>query len=200
MPFLKNLHHNLFEGKPLQFNNFVCKDCTQKKKEYEYQEEYGIKAKDIPNLGYISISIGKYPIYVTTPRMVAPFGFNKETNQIYLQFTNVKTDPEMNSFFNFIQNLEMKQMEYLGLDDDDSDLYISQIRYDKKGRYDPNLLVKIPFSANKYDVEIQNKDKGCSLSNVYNFSKMRCDIYIDKIWKYNERFVCKWKVKKILIQ
>ena len=48
----------------------------------------------------------------------------------------------MNSFFNFIQNLEMKQMEYLGLDDDDSDLYISQIRYDKKGRYDPNLLVR----------------------------------------------------------
>ena len=89
-------------------------------------------------------------------------------------------------------------MEYLGLDDDDSDLYISQIRYDKKGRYDPNLLVKIPFSANKYDVEIQNKDKGCSLSNVYNFSKMRCDIYIDKIWKYNERFVCKWKVKKMI--
>ena len=36
-----------------------------------------------------------------------------------LQFTNVKTNSEMNSFFNFIQNLEMKQMEYLGLDDDE---------------------------------------------------------------------------------
>ena len=29
----------------------------------------------------------------------------------------------MNSFYNFIQNLEMKQMEYLGLDEDDADQY-----------------------------------------------------------------------------
>ena len=79
MPFLKNLHHNLFEGKPLQFNNFICKDCTQKKKEYEYQEEQGIPPKNIQNLGYVNVSMGKYPIFVTTPRMVAPFGFNKGT-------------------------------------------------------------------------------------------------------------------------
>ena len=197
MPFLKNLHHNLFEGKPLQFNNFVCKDCTQKKKEYEHQDEYGIKAKDIPNLGYVNISMGKYPIYVTTPRMVAPFGFNKGTNQIYLQFTNVKTDSEMNSFYNFIQTLEMKEMEYLGLDEDDADLYLSQIRHDKNGKYDPNLIVKVPFSKNKYDIDIRNKEGECSISNIYNFSKMQCDIYIDNIWKFNEKYVCKWKVKKI---
>ena len=107
MPFLKNLHHNLFEGKPLQYNNFICKDCTQKKKEYEYQEDYDIQAKNIPNLGYVRISMGKLPIYVTTPRMIAPFGFNKINNQIYLQFTNVRTDSEMNSFFNFIQGRRM---------------------------------------------------------------------------------------------
>ena len=29
MPFLRNNHHNLFEGKPITYNNFVCKDCTQ---------------------------------------------------------------------------------------------------------------------------------------------------------------------------
>tara|TARA_B100000686_G_C16781126_1_gene971931 strand:- start:16 stop:618 length:603 start_codon:yes stop_codon:yes gene_type:complete len=197
MPFLKNLHHNLFEEKPLQFNNFICKDCTQKKKEYEYQEEQGIPPKDIQNLGYVNVSMGKYPIYVTTPRMVAPFGFNRENNQMYIQFTNVRTDSEMNSFYNFIQNLEMKQMEYLGLDTDDADLYISQIRHDKKGKYDPNLIVKIPFSKNKYDVDIRNKDGECSISNLYNFSKMQCDIYIDNIWKFNEKYVCKWKVKKI---
>ena len=31
--------------------------------------------------------------------------------------------PEVNSFYNFIQTLEMKQMEYLGLDEDDIELY-----------------------------------------------------------------------------
>ena len=33
--------------------------------------------------------------------------------------------------------------EFLGLSEDDSDLFISQIKYDKQERYDPNLSVKI---------------------------------------------------------
>ena len=201
MSFLKNNHHNLFENKSLQFNNFICKDCTAKKKEFVYQEETDEYPKNIPNLGYIEISIGKYPIYVTTPIMVAPFGFNRQTNQIYLQFTNVRTDSEVNSFYNFVQNLEMKQMEYLGLNENDIELYNSQIRHDSKGKYDPNLIIKVPFSKNKYDIDIHNKDgEECSISNIFKFSKMQCDIYIDKIWKYNERYICKWKVKKIQLR
>ena len=50
-----------------------------------------------------------------------------------------------------------------------------------------------------FNIDIRNKDRECSIQNIYNFSKMKCDIYIDKIWKYNEKYVCKWKVKKILI-
>ena len=96
MPFLKNLHHNLFEGKPLQLKNFTCKDCTQKKKEYEYQSDQGVLPKEIQNLGYIEISLNNNnQIIVTTPTMVCPFGFNRESNQMYLQFTNVKTDPSL---------------------------------------------------------------------------------------------------------
>ena len=199
MSFLKNNHHNLFEGKPLQFNNFICKDCTQKKKEYEYQEKTNKLPKNITNLGYIEISLGRYPIYVTTPIMISPFGFNKGNGTIYLQFTNVKDDSEMNSFYNFIQEIEMKQMEYIGLNEKDVDLYLSQIRYDKEDRYDPNLIVKIPFSNNKYDIDIINKHGIASITNIYKFSKMQCDIYIDKIWKFNERYVCKWKVSKIAL-
>ena len=191
----------LFEGTLLQFNNFICKDCSAKKKEYEYQEGGDEYPKDILNLGYIEISLGKFPIYVTTPIMVAPFGFNRQTNQMYLQFTNVRTDSEVNSFYNFIQNLEMQQMEYLGLDEGDADLYNSQIKHDSKGKYDPNLIIKVPFTKNKYDIDIHNKDdEECSISNIYKFSKMQCDIYIDKIWKYNERYICKWKVKKIQLR
>ena len=196
--FLKNNHHNLFENKPLQFNKFICKDCTQKKLEYEHDSTDKIP-KNILNLGYIEVSLGKYPIHVTTPVMVCPFGFNRQNNQLTLQFTNVKDNSEMNSFFRFIQELEEKQMKYLGLTEDENDLYLSQIRYDKKGRYDPNLLTKIPFRENRYEIEIKNKDIGCTIDNIYNFSKMRCDIYIDKIWKFNGKYVCKWKVKKIYV-
>ncbi len=199
MPFLKNLHHNLFEGKPLQFKNLICKDCTKKKKEYEYQPNNDTLPKDIQNLGYIEVSLQGSPIMITTPTMVCPFGFNRETNQMYLQFTNVKTNSEMNSFFNFLQEFELKQMKYIGLTEDDADLYNSQIRFDKKGKYDPNLIVKIPFHSNHYNIDIRNSDNECSIANIYNFSRMKCDIYVDNIWKYNGKYICKWKVKRILI-
>ena len=45
----------------------------------------------------------------------------------------------MNSFYHFIQTFEYKLMEYIGIDEEDTDLYIPQIRYDKKGKYDPNV-------------------------------------------------------------
>lgn len=196
--FLKNNHHNLFEGSPLHFRNFVCKDCSQKKKEYEY-EKSDIIPKNILNLGYIEVNTGKTPIYVTTPIMVCPFGFTQKNNQLTLQFTNVRTDAEMNSFFNFIQNIELEQMKYIGLNEEEIELYISQIRYDKNGKYDPNLLVKAPFHSNRYDVDVKTKNGGCSITNIFNFSKLQCDIYIDKIWKFNDKYVCKWKVKKVNI-
>ena len=36
--------------------------------------------------------VGKYLIYITTPVMLCPFGFNRQNNQMTLQFTNVKTN------------------------------------------------------------------------------------------------------------
>ena len=171
--FLRNNHHNIYSNKQLSFKNFLCTDCTQKKKEYQYVSELGDDPKNISNLGYIEVFSGNYPIYVTTPTMVCPFGFNKDNNQLTLQFTNLKTDSEMNSFFEFIQGLELQQMKYLGLNEDETDLYLSQIRYDKKGKYDPNLLIKVPWihNANKYDIDIRTTDSSCSITNIYKFSK-----------------------------
>ena len=199
--FLENRDHGIYNGKPITYSKYKCKDCNQKKKEYECcEKEDDRDPKDISNLGYIEVSVGyKYPIYITTPTMVSPFGFNKDSNTITLQFTNIKTDSTMRSFYDFIQELELNQMNYIGLEEDEIDLYLSQIRHDKNMKYDPNLIVKIPFKGNSYDVDIRNKDSPCSITNVYKFSKMKCDIYIDKIWKFNGKYVCKWKVKKILL-
>ena len=197
--FLVNKHHNIYNQRPLQFTINICTDCTKKKKEYakaELEEGY---PKDILNLGFIDILSNNKQILITTPTMVCPFGFNKEGNQLTLQFTNYKTDSEMNSFYNFIEELELKQMKYLGLNEDESDLYIPQIRYDKNGKYDPNLLIKVPFRDNSYNVDIRTKNSSCSVTNVYKFSKLKCDIFIDKIWKFNGKFICKWKVKRILV-
>ena len=84
--------------------------------------------------------------------------------------------------------------------DDDMDIYASQIRFDKQEKYDPNLSVKIPFKYNKYECDIKNENySSMNILNINNFTKMQCDIYIDNIWKFNGKFVCKWKVSRILL-
>ena len=152
-------------------------------------------------MGYIGITCGKYPIMVTTPTMVCPFGFNSQNQNLTLQFTNIKDDSEMKSFYDFIQELELNQMQYLGLTEDTADLYLTQIRQGKEQKYDPNLLIKVPFihKNNSYDVNIKHKDSSVAVINIFKFSKLKCDIYIDNIWKFNDKYVCKWKVKNILI-
>ena len=91
--FLINRPHNYYFDKTITYKNYICKDCSQKKKEYETCRDR-CSPKEIPNLGYIEVSLGKFPIVVTTPVMVCPFGFNKGTNILTLQFTNYKTDSE----------------------------------------------------------------------------------------------------------
>lgn len=198
--FLKNRHHNIYLNKPITYKNFICKDCNKKKKEYEYIHQETIP-KEITNLGYIEVSVSNnIPIYITTPIMVSPFGFDKRNNTVTLQFTNIKTDSEMKSFYNLIESLELDQMRYIGLTEDEIDLYLSQIRYDKEMKYDPNLIVKIPFKNNAYEVNIRSKDNPvCSVTNIYKWTKLKGDIYIDKIWKFNGKYVCKWKFRNILI-
>ena len=104
----------------------------------------------------------------------------------------------MKSFYEFMKQCEYKQMLLLGLDEGESDLFISQIKHDKKNRYDPNLEIKIPFSYNKFQCDIYSDDfSAINIMNISKFCKLQCDIYLDKIWKYNDSYVSKWKVKMI---
>ena len=103
--FLSNSHYQQYGGRDINYRHFICKDCSQKKKEYEPGQETDELPKNILNIGYINVLSNNKPIKVTTPLMVVPFGFDKNTNQMYLQFTNVKTDSEMEGFFEFIQKL-----------------------------------------------------------------------------------------------
>ena len=102
--FLLNRNHNYYIGKNIIYKKYLCKDCTQKKKEYELCKDDDCDPKDISNLGYIEIGLSRQSIILTTPVMVCPFGFHKGTNTLTLQFTNFKTDPEMNSFLRFIKS------------------------------------------------------------------------------------------------
>jgi len=108
------------------------------------------------------------------------------------------SDPDMNKFYEFIRECEYKQMELLGLGEGEENLFTSQIKHDKKGMYDPNLQVKIPFSYNKFQCDIYSDDyAGVGIMNISKFCKLQCDIYLDKIWKYNDQYISKWKAKMI---
>ena len=198
MSKLKNITHDLYKVDQIKYTKYLIKDCSVKKKEYILDKSKE-DAVDIKNIGYVSLYYNQNPlIYVTTPVMVCLFGLDKKTKQMSLQFTNLESDNEMKSFFDFIENVEVNNMKHLGIGEDNYDKYINQIRYDKQKQYDPNLSVKVPFVNNRYDMDIYSDDYDLiNIENICNFTKMRCDIYIDKIWKWNDVFTCKWKVKVI---
>ena len=198
MSKLKNITHDLYKVDQIKYTKYLIKDCSAKKKDYVLDKSKE-DAVDIKNIGYVSLYYNQNPlIYVTTPVMVCLFGLDKRTKQMSLQFTNLESDSEMKSFFDFIENIEVNNMKNLGIDEDNYDKYINQIRYDKDRKYDPNLSVKVPFVNNRYDIDIYSDDYSLiNIENICNFTKMKCDIYIDKIWKWNDVFTCKWKAKVI---
>ena len=198
MSKLKNITHDLYKVDQIKYTKYLIKDCSAKKKDYVLDKSKE-DAVNIKNIGYVSLYYNQNPlIYVTTPVMVCLFGLDKKTKQMSLQFTNLESDSEMKSFFDFIENIEVNNMKNLGIDEDNYDKYINQIRYDKDRKYDPNLSVKVPFVNNRYDIDIYSDDYSLiNIENICNFTKMKCDIYIDKIWKWNDVFTCKWKAKVI---
>jgi len=194
---LKNIHHDRYKVEDIKYANFLWEDCTEKKDVIQDKSrEFAINLK---NIAYISLYYNNTPlIYVTTPVMTCLWGMDKKTKQISLQFTDLQNDLSMKSFFTFIRNIEINNMRNLGITEKNMETYGSQIRQDKENKYDPNLLVKVPFVENRYDVEVFNNDhNNINIYNINKFVKMKCDIYIDKIWKYNDVFYCKWKAKKI---
>ena len=200
MSKLKNITHDLYKVDQIKYTKYLIKDCSAKKKDYVLDKSKE-DAVNIKNIGYVSLYYNQNPlIYVTTPVMVCLFGLDKRTKQMSLQFTNLESDSEMKSFFDFIENIEVNNMKNLGIDEDNYDKYINQIRYDKDRKYDPNLSVKVPFVNNRYDIDIYSDDYSLiNIENICNFTKMKCDIYIDKIWKWNDVFTCKWKAKVIYL-
>ena len=196
MEKLRNIDHGKYKLEDINYISYICTDVKKKK----YKQDNTIP-KDNDRLSHIDIFYGYNTILeLTTPEMIIPFGIDKGNGfQMKLQFTNYKSDPNMKSFYDFISNLEFQQMQYIGLDENNVDLYNSQIYQDKQNKYDPLLTVKIPFIKNKFNVDIYHDEYTLNVLNINKFSKVKCDIYIDKIWKYNEKYICKWKVKKIYV-
>lgn len=66
-------------------------------------------------------------------------------------------------------------------------------------REDNVLICKIPRIKNKITTEIKDKN---GYYNIYNISKnqyINCELYLDTIWKFNDKYYYKWNYKKIYV-
>tara|TARA_B100000161_G_scaffold264574_1_gene238163 strand:- start:164 stop:784 length:621 start_codon:yes stop_codon:yes gene_type:complete len=186
----------------LNFKTFHCDDMSVTKSSEKTYSECNDSHKDHPCFGYLQVYYLKNPmLYITTPIMKCLFGVQNRGNgnfQMSLQFTDLEEDSYMKDFFEFIQNTEFYAMKYLGLTAEDADRFVSQIHYDKKEMYEPNLNVKLPFQYNQFLTDIYSEySSGVNIFNIRKFQKMECDLYIDKIWRMNDKFYMKWKCKVI---
>ena len=185
----------------VNFKTFMCDDMSViKNSEKTYSENNDIN-KDHPCFGYVNIHYLNNPIlYITTPPMKCLFGVKKNSNnfQMNLQFTDLEENNKMKDFYDFVQNIEFMCMKYLDLDENNLDKFVSQIQHDKNNRYEPNLLVKIPFHYNQFLTDLYSDNSSVlNIFTIKNFQLMECDLYIDKLWKMNDKFYLKWKCKII---
>ena len=130
-------------------------------------------------------------------RVIAPdlVGFGKSDKLINQEDYTYKKHVDWITIF--IEKLELLLMKQMGLEEENN-VFISQIKHDKKGKYEPNLSVKVPFQYNKFQTDIYSDHSSfVSLLNIQSFTMMKCDIYLDKLWKINDTFHCKWKCKAI---
>ena len=212
MPKLEYKFCDTRDNKKIRFSHYLCDDMSVTKlseKTFTTHDDTkdhlgheGQQIKDHPCYGYSQLYYSRDPFfYVTTPPMKCLFGVQKSfttTFTMSLQFTNLAGDPEMKQFFEFIQNTEFECMKALGLEDSEAGRFISQIKHDAKGRYEPNLVVKIPFRGTGFDTDIYSDDYPIvNILTIPSFKMIQCDIYLDKIWKTNDRFCAKWKTKCI---
>jgi len=184
----------------LNLKRYKCDDMSIIKINDKTYSECSDLDKDHPCFGYITVGYLKNPqLYVTTPVMKCLFGVQNKGGgnfQMNLQFTNLEEDPNMKQFYDFIEGCEFYAMKYLGLDENDSDRFVSQIYHDKKGMYEPNLNVKLPFQYNQFTTDLYSEfSSGVNIFSINKFQKMECDLFVDRIWRMNDKFYMKWKCK-----
>ena len=143
---------------------------------------------------------GNNKINITTPIMQNVFGINKKYNSfnMCISFADIENNPNIKGFYDIIKAFEFSQMAYIGLTEKTQNEYISQIKYPEDDKYDPFITIKLPFRYNKFDVDIYNKEySGMGIMDIRHGNKLRCNIYIDTIQKYNGKYMCKWKCSYI---
>ena len=87
---LKHIDHSKYIIDNIKYINYDCTNPNVKTKEYKVNNEDDILSND--KFAYSQIMYNNNPmIYVTTPMMVCPFGFNKNFHSNIINMTWIYT-------------------------------------------------------------------------------------------------------------
>ena len=112
-------------------------------------------------------------ILISTPPMDAPFGLEDVYGkyQLKLRFNNYKTDHEMRSFIQKIQNIEHRLSTLAPTTN-----YHSNIKTNKK--FDPLLVLRV----DKDEEELLQR-----VAKLKGGEMVRANILLDSLWSYNDK-------------
>ena len=144
------------------------------------------------NTEFLSVKYNDNPLIIETPTMYVPFGLEKEYNNYIVKLQFSKNNKETIDFYNFILELE-ERIKFLL----QSDNLKSEILHSNK-KYDPLLKTKIVSIKNKLTVDyLINNSNG----NIFDFDKksnIQALLMVDNIFRKQDNFYFKFKLKKII--
>ena len=130
------------------------------------------------------------PLIFKTPVINIPFGLETHYNNLIVKLEL----PKNKIFSNMILSLEQKFCELLNIEE-----ITSQLRPSKSMNFGDLLTTKIIKYKDKTYIDIDRNDKMDTLSSLKKGDKGIATIEIDKLWKYNEKYTYKIKLKSLAL-
>ena len=135
-------------------------------------------------------------ITIKTPILKCPFGLEEEYKKflVKLELTNYENDLEINNFFKQMISLEedvKKLMEKEEL------FYNDIIRYSDK--FDPLIKFYLPFRYDKFEVDFYKNKSLTTSKEITKGCKLKLELNVLSIWKFQNKYGINFKVKKINI-
>ena len=130
------------------------------------------------------------PLIIKTPIVKIPFGLEKEYNNMVVKLEL----PKDKIFTKLIDAIEKKFCELLNIE-----TINSQLRLSKNEKYGDLLLTKIIRYKERSFITVNRGNKMEYIRNLKKGEKGIATIEIDKLWKYDDKYTYKIKLKELAL-
>ena len=135
-------------------------------------------------------------ITIKTPILKCPFGLEEEYKKflVKLELTNYENDLEINNFFKQMISLEEDVKKFM---EKEELFYNDIIRYSDK--FDPLIKFYLPFRYDKFEVDFYKNKSLTTSKEITKGCKLKLELNVLSIWKFQNKYGINFKVKKINI-